>query len=96
MLTNEELYFSEVAWLGELEIKDCGREIIQNQNRAKGNKSNKLLSEGGAHTSPFQFQLLPWEEDAVSGSVPSPGQDERDLFFPCGLVDWGSPYALKH
>lgn len=53
MLTNEELYFSEVVWLGELEIKDCGREVIQNQNRAKGNKSNKLLSEGGAHTSPF-------------------------------------------
>ena len=53
MLTNGDLYFSEVAWLGELEIKDCGHEVIQNQNGAKGNKPNKLLSEGGAHSSPF-------------------------------------------
>lgn len=53
MLTNGELYFSEVAWLGELEIKDCGHEVIQNQNRAKDNKPNKLISEGGAHSSPF-------------------------------------------
>lgn len=53
MLTNGELYFSEVAWLGESEIKDRGREVIQNQNRAKGNKPNKLLSEGGAHASLF-------------------------------------------
>lgn len=63
-------FIFQVAWLGELEIKDCGREVIQNQNRAKGNKSNKLLSEGGAHTSPSSSSYFLGKEDAVSGSVP--------------------------
>lgn len=93
MLTNEELYFSEVAWLGELEIKDCGREVIQNQNRAKGNKSNKLLIRVEEHILPLvlvtslgkRMQLL---------ALSSPGQDERDL-FPLWFAGLGSPYALK-
>lgn len=81
MLTNEvwrNLQFSEAVWIWELQIKDCGHEIIQNWAKANKDTLNKLPSEKRTHTSPSSSRHLLREKDGVLSSVPSPGQDQRD------------------